>query len=114
MKHALKNMKLEKQEIEKPVESLMSAAPEYPYGLCLHIDNEIYKKLQMAEPPEIGQKLDVMAQATVVGVNLDSGPSGSKVSFRLQITDLGLKSAEKKDVKEIEKSLYGNVEEIED
>ena len=110
MDEPMKSMKLVREDAEKKeTESLMSAQPSYPYGLCLYIEPAIYKKLNMMKAPELGQTLALHAIVEVAGVNMENSVTGSKdISMRLQITDMILKDKQEK--KPAEKALYNDKE----
>jgi hypothetical protein len=103
----MKNMKIVREEREKvETDSLASAMPAtYPYGLCVHIDPIVYKKLDLMKAPQVGQIMALHAVVEVAGVNMENSQTGSKdISLRLQITDMELLEREKK--KDPEKVIY--------
>lgn len=71
-----------------PVEAM---APDYPYGLCLHLDRDEIKKLGMKELPKIGTEMPITGIVKVTRVS-QSAVEGSdeESSIDLQITDLGI------------------------
>ncbi len=86
---ALKNMKLEKKDRESMCEPC--EPPLYPYGLCLHLDDESLGKLGLDKLPEVGSKMQVTAVAEVQDVGEFKRHDGkTNRSVRLQITDMEL------------------------
>lgn len=88
------NMKVSPEEAkEEYSDSAMADAPEYPYGLCISLDDEALKKLGISELPQIGQ---VMSLAARVEVKSASGYKTMKGDIEnrveLQITDMQLGS----------------------
>lgn len=107
------NLKLSKEESAEyeTNSTLVAANPMYPYGLCIHLDTETINKLGLEKMPEPGQLMTITALVEVKSVSisetLDQEPTKS---IDLQITDLELGEASKKEEKkEISAgSLYGN------
>lgn len=65
------------------------SGPSYPYGLCLHLDDDVMKKLAMQTLPKVGTQVIVYALADVVSVSeRESLIGGASQSVELQITDL--------------------------
>lgn len=80
---------------------------KYPYGLKLNIDEQVYRKLEFKEVPQIGQKFMIMALAEVCSVYSEKSMDGQdRISISLQITDMEAKKSEKQ--KSPEKALYGD------
>jgi hypothetical protein len=107
----MKSMAYERVEKEKEAtESLVSSMPKYPYGLCIHVDPHVYKKLQLMKAPQVGQTMALHAMVEVVGVNMEDSKTGSKdISLKLQITDMILKDKQEK--RNPEKALYNDDDE---
>src|SRR5262245_6614792 len=104
----LKSMKIDPKEREKRYKETVAVdAPQYPYGLSLHLDDECMAKLGMSTLPQVGKQVMVYALANVTSVSENDSESGGKrQSVSLQITDLCL---EKPPAKESDagKALYG-------
>lgn len=85
----LVNMKVTSEtKTDMPV---MPSANEYPYGLCLCLNNDIVKKLGLKEIPAVGAKMKIEAMVEVVRTSeSDSKEMGEHKTLDLQITDLGL------------------------
>lgn len=95
MPHGTKmaSMKIDKEEREKRYKETVAVdAPSYPYGLCLHLDDEAMEKLGMATLPQVGKQVLVYALADVTSVSEheSEGSNGKRQSVSLQITDLAL------------------------
>lgn len=71
--------------------SIEAIAPDYPYGLCIHLDKDELDKLGMKELPKVGTEMPVTAVAKVTRVS-QSAVEGAdeQTSIDLQITDMGL------------------------
>lgn len=97
----LTNMKVE-PKADKACDPCMVSpsgeGPRYPYGLCLHLDNETLEKLGLSDLPKIGSKLKLEAVVEVNGISANKSGSGENYkSLSLQITDMAV-GAEKKAV----------------
>jgi major coat protein len=78
--------------------------PEYPYGLSLHLSDEVLEKLGLkAEDYKIGDTLPLDAVAKVTGISQHEGYS----CLDLQITDLGIETDKDEDVKSVGERIYG-------
>lgn len=92
---ALINMQLTQQEakehdIATPVGE-GTDAPRYPYGLTLHLEDEVLEKLGMSTLPDVGKKMTLVAKVEVTTVNQHQSQEGKDQSVSLQITDMELK-----------------------
>lgn len=93
------------QKDQYAVEAKPPEGPRYPYGLCLHLDDDVMKKLKMGDLPKVGKQVLVTALADVTSVSeRESLIGGSHQSVELQITDLALGPHNDKDAGE---ALYG-------
>jgi hypothetical protein len=69
--------------------------PEYPYGLCLMLDEETMTKLGITELPEVGKKLTFTAVAAVRSVSASSYEEDGAVEkhksceLQVQAMDMG-------------------------
>lgn len=96
----LKNMKMSKEQMKECCEpTAMTDRPEYPYGLCIRLDEESIKKLGITDLPEAGQSVMIMARASVDSVSQrDTQNDGKYRDLSLQITDMSIAmEPEKKD-----------------
>lgn len=108
----MKSMMMSESEKKEMNEySVVSDRPKYPYNLKLRIDPETYKKLEMGEPPKIGEKFMVLAQAEVCEVEMYRKEGDEKeFNIELQITDMDLKSSDQKEEsesKDMASKIYG-------
>lgn len=103
----LVSMKITKSEKEAAAEVVPSGeSASYPYGLTLHLDDDVMKKLAMKKLPDVGKQVCVIAYADVTSVSEhESLIGGSRQSVELQITDLALTSMPKGE-KEAGDALY--------
>lgn len=78
-------------------EALEMEKPEYPYGICLYLDEQALAKLGI-DLMDVGTKVSLSGMATVTGTSEREYQGGSHKTLDLQITDLGLEpGAEKSD-----------------
>jgi len=73
--------------------SIEATAPDYPYGLCIHLDKEELDKLGITELPKIGieMMLEVKAKVTRVSQSAAEG-ADEQHNVELQITDIGIET----------------------
>lgn len=101
----LVNMKRSKSE--DGLAEDVSEGPKYPYGLQISLDSEAIEKLELAEMPQAGAKMKMMAMVEVVGVRqYDRKDGDSEKGVDLQITDLSLENATEE--RRMEEALYGD------
>lgn len=101
------NMKMSKAESEKMTEAMPSDAPEYPYGLCLHLEKDQIKKLGLGTP-KAGAKLMVHGMAEVKSVSVTDEKDGKGYkSVELQITDMAVEKPGGMDSMKVAGALYG-------
>jgi hypothetical protein len=102
----MKSMKLTKAETENasPIEA-KAAAPQYPWGLRLELNDETMKKLGLKELPDVGEKMVLKANVVVESVSQNDTKDGKRQNMSLQITDMDLGEAEKSE-EPAEKKLY--------
>lgn len=85
-----KMISMRKSVAEKAEEmSPMMETADYPYGLCLSLDDDDLERLDLADDMEAGDTITFLATAKVTSVS--ARESGGKVCKRveLQVTDLG-------------------------
>ena len=87
MKRTPEDMRQDQGE-PAPIDAM---APDYPYGLCIHLDKDELDKLGMKELPEVGTEMPLRALVKVTRVS-QSAVEGrdEETSIDLQITDLGV------------------------
>ena len=85
---AMVNMKMSREERKESMEVAMDQ-PEYPYGLCIDLDDDALTKLGITDLPKVGATIMFKAQAKVKSVSA-SEYEGSEAESRmsLQITDM--------------------------
>lgn len=82
--------------------------PKYPYGLCLHLDDDALEKLGITEMPKVGDKLMLTAMVEVVGTSTNERQGGDEEScVDLQITDLAVGDEDEPTKGNPVKALYG-------
>lgn len=79
-----------RQDMGEPC-GIEATAPDYPWGLCIHLDADELDKLGMKQLPAIGTEIPVMVKVKVTRVS-QSAVEGSdeQRSVDLQITDMGI------------------------
>jgi len=76
----------EKKDMHKP--SVLEDGPEYPFGLHLHLNPDVVRKLAISEPPDVGSEMVILAKVKVDNVGLEHGRDDmKKMNIGLQITD---------------------------
>lgn len=88
----LASMKRTKTEAKNQVLSSPSGPSEdYPYGLCLSLEDETLEKLGMDELPKVGKPVKIVAEGKVESVSQNSSERGQNHrSARVQITKMKL------------------------
>lgn len=89
---ALVSMKMSASERKEYAnETIASDAPSYPWGLCIHLDDDALNKLGLTEMPAVGTELMVMAKVVVKGTSAHArdGEMDHR-SVEMQITDMEL------------------------
>lgn len=80
-----------KPEIPKEESYLTTSVSQYPYGLCLCLQNEDLERLGMTDLPEAGDMIILNAIAKVTSVSSrESEDSPPDRRVELQITHLGV------------------------
>jgi hypothetical protein len=84
-------------------------APEYPYGLCLHLGTDELEKLNITTLPEVGSTMMLHANVYVKSTSSYGTQGGGKdIKVDLQITDMEILPAEgKSDNTTMAAMLYG-------
>lgn len=88
------NMKMSAEEAKEATSCSPTDGPEYPYGLCIDLDDDALAKLGITELPAVGAKMTLHALAVVTrtGANTTQGQE-TENRVGLQITDLELAPA---------------------
>ena len=105
----LVNMKVDPKEREKRTESVLAEQPQYPYGLCLRLEQDTMKKLGLTKLPAVGKPVMITALADVTSVSEDEyqtsdGKTETRQNVTLQITDFGMAGVD--DLVSTEDKLY--------
>jgi hypothetical protein len=105
---AMINMK-SKPEMEEKYGEMDHDAPEYPYGLCIHLSTDDLAKLNITTLPEVGSKMMLHANVYVKSTSSYGTQGGGKdTNVDLQITDMEVLPAEgKSDNTAMAAMLYG-------
>jgi len=84
----------------------MREAPQYPYGLCICLDNDSFEKLGI-EMPKLGDKLTLEATVEVTSLSASSYNGDEKrLNISLQITEMELAPVSKNKGKPAEEVIY--------
>lgn len=90
MKRSAKDKREDKLQTS-PAEAM---APDFPWGLCIHLDKDEIEKLGIKDLPEIGAEVQIQAKAKVTRVSQSAsdGYRGGEdqLSIDLQITDIAI------------------------
>lgn len=90
----LANMKMSPKEAKEWAQPTAADAPEYPYGLCISLDEDGMAKLGMDNPPPVGAKLTLQAIVVVTSASAyQTQGEGPERRVELQITDMALGAA---------------------
>lgn len=116
------DMRINEMEAKDRKETLLNeelSIPQYPHGLCLYIDSESVKKLNLKKTPQIGEAMVLRAIAMVKEVEIEEGQKDdmNNYSFKLQIKDLEVMQKPEAEEEKMENPkpqsstiLYGGVE----
>jgi hypothetical protein len=86
---ALVNMKMSKEEAKEQYSPSSDEGPRYPYGLCVHLDDDALSKLAIGDGVNVGDEVTITAKATVSSKSGYQTMLGdSENSMELQITDM--------------------------
>lgn len=103
-------------EVKKDMAEMPSVAPDgkyegpkYPYGLCIHLDEDVLKKLGLdGDLPGVGDIIQFNAIAKVTNVSQSEseetdGGTRTHCRVELQITDMGIPGTNQAD-RDVERS----------
>lgn len=79
---------------------------DYPWGLCINLDNETLKKLG-ATPQPVGSMVMITARAVIKNTSSRESEEGVKHEASLQITDMAIGAASGEAPKTAAETLYG-------
>lgn len=79
--------------------SVEAIAPDYPYGLCIHLDKDELDKLGLGDSlPKVGTEFVWTVKATVTAarqsVSTSTRGDDDYISVDFQITDIGTEAAQ--------------------
>jgi len=83
------------------------ARDDYPWGLCINLDNDTLKKLG-ATPQPVGTDVMITAKATIKSMSTREDGEGVRHDASLQITDMAIAPATGEPDKSAAETLYGN------
>lgn len=89
MKRTPEDQRKDMGEVAAPT----SIAPDYPYGMCIHMDKDELDKAGIKEMPEVGSTvmIQVKAMVTMVRQSAGTGPiAEEETAVDFQITDLAI------------------------
>ena len=90
---SMKRTEKDKREDAGEHAPMEAIAPDYPWGLCLHIDKDELDKLGITELPKAGATMTLTAKVTVTRVSQSASTSPKayeQTSIDLQVTDMAL------------------------
>jgi hypothetical protein len=64
--------------------------PEYPWGLCLNLEEQQLVALGIKTLPKVGATITIQAKGNVTSVSENETQDGTRRSVSIQITDLAL------------------------
>lgn len=79
---------------------------DYPWGLCIELNNETLKKLN-ATPQAVGSQIMITAMATIRSVSSRESEEGVNHNASLQITDMAIGPVSGEQPKSAAQTLYG-------
>lgn len=102
----MKNMKMSAEERKESYPTPATVeSNQYPWGLCITLDNETIQKLGIKGLPAVESTMMLHARVEVKTTNSSDEAGGEKRrSMSLQITDMGLEEENKKETAD---ALYG-------
>lgn len=101
----LVSMAMSETERKKDAPTVMAdKGPRYPYGLELHLSDEVLSKLDLDGLPKVGSAVTIQAKAKITSASENDHGDGKRRSLSVQITALAVDDG--KDA--TEKKLYGD------
>lgn len=90
----MKSMKItaeERKAKEKKYENCIpSCGEKYPYGLRIHLDDDVMSKLGLKSLPKTGTKMALTAEVNVESTESRDSTDGKRESMSIQITAMEL------------------------
>lgn len=106
---AMISMKMSSEERSEYENGYKMEEPEYPYGLCIDLDDDSMEKLGITTLPEIGTEMTITAKVVVKSVSSSQYEGSDKESrMSLQITDMEIGKSEGKRTSDQANALYGD------
>lgn len=88
---ALINMQMSKEEAKEYSQPTELDAPQYPYGLCIDLNDDSLEKLGLTQLPTVGSEMMIQAKVVVTSVSSNQTQGGeAEARASLQITDMEL------------------------
>lgn len=88
------DMKKSEEQIARELDPTPEPNPEYvneyPYGLCICLDNDMIEKLGLDDDVEAGDGIQFVAYAKVTSSSSNDTAAGTKRRVEIQITHMGL------------------------
>lgn len=98
----LVSMKLDKKAMKERATPMSGEdGPVYPWGLAVTLDDESLSALDLSSLPKVGATLMLLAKVDVTSSSENKTGDGVRRSLSLQITDLALDAADKKDPRDV-------------
>lgn len=106
---AMVSMKMSAKEAkEYNSAEITSDAPEYPYGLCIRLDDDALEKLGITSLPAVGTEMTIMAKVFVKSTSAYNRQGGEDhKDMELQITDMEIEGNQAKRNDAAANALYG-------
>ncbi len=94
----LKSMKVDPNTAEERMEAAtaLTEPPEYPYGLCLTLNEDSLEALGIDSLPQVGSKVKIEAEATVVSASVSDTGGGPNPRLEVQIENMGMEIGKEK------------------
>lgn len=91
-------MELSKKEKKESMPTCASdEGPNYPYGLCLRLDNAVLEKLGIDSLPKVGARMKVMAEGIVTSVSSHESKNRDDRNVEIQIQQLAVENDDDSD-----------------
>lgn len=98
LKKGLQEMKVDKEMYAQEIENPAEADVMYPYGLCIELDYQSLKKLNLQPVDfELGAEVSIVCKAKPVKVASSTGRMDKDACVKLQITHMEFDKEDKSD-----------------
>jgi hypothetical protein len=88
------SMQREPEREEMPGQVEMDE-PSYPEGLCIKLESDDLKKLNITAAPKIGSEMMIQARVYVSEAGAVKTQGGTEAMLKLQITDMSISGVER-------------------